>query len=78
MDCSPPGPSVHGLVQARILEWVSVPFSGKSGDLPDSGIELVSPGLTGGFLTTGALWEAQSVYSLLLYILHCLCLASSC
>ena len=27
MDCSPPGSSVHGLLQARILEWVAVPFS---------------------------------------------------
>ena len=27
MDCSSPGSSVHGLLQARILEWVDVPFS---------------------------------------------------
>jgi len=27
MDCSPPGSSVHGLLQARILEWVAIPFS---------------------------------------------------
>ena len=27
MDCSPPGPSVHGILQARILEWVVIPFS---------------------------------------------------
>ena len=27
MDCSPPGSSVHGILQARILEWVSIPFS---------------------------------------------------
>ena len=27
MDCSPPGSSVHGLFQARILEWVAIPFS---------------------------------------------------
>ena len=27
MDCSPPGFSVHGLLQARILEWVAIPFS---------------------------------------------------
>ena len=26
MDCSPPGSSVHGSLQARILEWVAVPF----------------------------------------------------
>ena len=27
MDCSPSGPTVHGILQARILEWVSIPFS---------------------------------------------------
>ena len=26
MDCSPLGPSVHGILQARILEWVAIPF----------------------------------------------------
>ena len=25
MDCSPPGSSVHGISQARILEWVAIP-----------------------------------------------------
>ena len=29
MDCSPPGSSVHGILQARILKWVAVPFSGE-------------------------------------------------
>ena len=27
MDCSPPGSSVHGISQARILEWVAIVFS---------------------------------------------------
>ena len=27
MDCSPPGSSVHGILQARILKWVAIPFS---------------------------------------------------
>ena len=27
MDYSPPGSSVNGIVQARILEWVTIPFS---------------------------------------------------
>ena len=27
MDCSPPGSSVHGTLQARILEWVAMAFS---------------------------------------------------
>ena len=27
MDCSPPGSSIHGIFQARVLEWVAVAFS---------------------------------------------------
>ena len=27
MDCSPPGFSVHGILQARTLEWVAISFS---------------------------------------------------
>ena len=27
MDCSQPGSSVHGILQARIMEWVAIPFS---------------------------------------------------
>ena len=27
MDCSPPGSSVHGVSQARTLEWLAIPFS---------------------------------------------------
>ena len=38
--CSPPGSSVLEILQARILEWVAIPFSR---DLPDPGIEPVSP-----------------------------------
>ena len=33
MDCSSPGSSVHGILQARILKWVAIPFPrGFSGD----------------------------------------------
>ena len=28
MDCSPPGSSVHGIFQARVLEWGAISFSG--------------------------------------------------
>ena len=28
MDCSPPGSSLHGIFQARILEWVAISYSG--------------------------------------------------
>ena len=27
LGCSPPGSTVHGILQARILEWVAIPFS---------------------------------------------------
>ena len=27
MECSPPGSSVHEILQAKILEWVAIPFS---------------------------------------------------
>ena len=42
MDCSPPGTSVHGIFQTRILEWL--PFL-SLGDLGDPGIEPRSPTL---------------------------------
>ena len=34
---SQPGSSVHGILQARVLEWVAMPFL--QGNLPDPGIE---------------------------------------
>ena len=42
MDYSPPGFSVHRILEAGIMEWVAIPFSG---DLPDPGIEHRSPAL---------------------------------
>ena len=33
MDCSLPGSSIHGIFQARVLEWGAIAFSGSSGDL---------------------------------------------
>ena len=35
MDCSPPGSSVHGILQARILEWVAIPSSRGSSQCRD-------------------------------------------
>ena len=35
IDCSPPGSSVHGILQARILEWVAIPFSRRSSQARD-------------------------------------------
>ena len=42
MDYSLPVSSFPGILQARILEWVAVPFSG---DIPNPGIEPRSPAL---------------------------------
>ena len=42
MGCSPPGFSVHGILQARKLEWVAISFSR---GLPNSGIKPASPTL---------------------------------
>ena len=42
IDRSPPGSSVHGILQARTLEGVAIPFSR---DLPDPGIKPGSPAL---------------------------------
>ena len=50
MDHSPPGSSVHGILQARILKWVAC---SSPEHLPDPGIEpasLRSPALAGGLL----------------------------
>ena len=40
VDCSSPSSSVHGILQARILEWVAI---SSSRDLPNPGIEPMSP-----------------------------------
>ena len=42
MDLGPPGSSVHGILQARILQWVACP---PPGDLLNPGIEFPSPAL---------------------------------
>ena len=49
MDCSPPGSSVHGILQARILEWVAMPSSrGSSGPRDQTWISCTA----GRFFTT--------------------------
>ena len=42
MKCSPSGPSVHGILQAGVLEWVAISFSREH---PDPGIKPGSPAL---------------------------------
>ena len=42
VDCSPPDFSIHGIFQARVLEWVAIAFSRVP---PNPGIEPASPSL---------------------------------
>ena len=61
LDCSLPGSSEHGILQARIPQWVAMP---STRDLSDSGIEptsLMSPALAGVFFTASTGWEAPSL-----------------
>ena len=57
MDCTPPGSSVHGILQARILEWVAIPFSSGSSLLRIEPVSLMSPAWAAGFFTITATWE---------------------
>ena len=43
MDCSPPGSSVHGIFQARVLGWVAIAVSGtETGRLQSMGLQRVT------------------------------------
>ena len=44
LDCSPPGSSVHGILQERILKWVAISSSGSRGDMIKSWLGLVRNG----------------------------------
>ena len=59
-DCSPPGFFVHGILQARILEWVAIPFSERSSQPRD---RILVSCIAGRFLTfwaTGKSWKSAS------------------
>ena len=62
MDCGPPGSSVHGILQARILEWVAMASSRRSSQ-PRDGISLYLA-LAGRFFTISATSEAPDVIHL--------------
>ena len=56
MDCSPPGSFVYGILQARILEWVAIPFSGGSSRPRD---QTQVSHIAGRFFTIWAIPEAK-------------------
>ena len=57
MDCSPPGSSVHGILQARLLEWVAISVSRGIFPTQESNSCLLSLLHWQAFFTT-AIWEA--------------------
>ena len=60
MDRSRPGSSVHGILQARILEWVAIPFS--RGSSQPRGQTRVSC-IASGFFTTWATEKTKREYT---------------
>ena len=65
MDCSLSGSSVHGILQARILEWTAM--ASFRGSNPDPGIEpvfLMSPALAGGSLPVTPGKPHKTVYKI--------------
>ena len=59
-DCSPPGFSDHGILQARILEWIAIPFS--RGTSQPRGWTLISC-LTGRFSPIWATGKSKQIYT---------------
>ena len=60
MDRNLPGSSVHGISQARILEWVAIPFS-RGSSRPGDGTQ-ESPTLTGRSFTAEPPGKPQSIF----------------
>ena len=59
IDCSPAGSSVHGILQARTLGWVAMPFSWGSSSPSD---QTLVPGITGGFSTAEPLGKPRRLW----------------
>ena len=57
LGCSPPGSSVHRILQARILEWVSIPSSRGCSQSRDRTQVFHTSYIASGFFTHWAIWE---------------------
>ena len=64
MDCSPSGSSVHGILQARILEWVVVPFPWRSSQPRDQSQVFCIAGRFFTFLYHGVISSFRGGYAL--------------
>ena len=61
VNCSPPGSSVHGIFQPRMLEWVAMPFSTGSSQPRDRTQVSMSVALASRFFTTSATRETPYI-----------------
>ena len=61
MDYSLPGSSVHGILQARTLEWVAILFSRGPFQPGIKPMSLTSPSLAGMFFTNSTTWEVPTL-----------------
>ena len=57
LGCRFLGSSVHGILQAVILQWIALPSSRESSDPGIKPVVLMSPALAGGFFTTSSTWN---------------------
>ena len=76
MDYSLPGSSVHGILQARILEWVVIPFSRGSSQPRDQSQVF---GIAGRFLIVWATRGVKDIYDIFyiyMYVCICICISS--
>ena len=82
MDCIPPGSSVHGIFQIRILEWAAISYSRGSPRPRDrTGISCASPALAGGFFNTAQpgkpRWKSKKrTVCACVYVCVCVCVYS--
>ena len=63
MDCSPPGSSVHGILQARRLDWVAMTSSRESSPPQHQTCVSYISCMAGKFFTTSATWERLEISS---------------
>ena len=74
MDCSPPGSSVHGILQARILEQIAIPFSRESSLPMDwTWVSYIASRFFTIWGTREALWYKRKVkFSLVMFHIDCM------
>ena len=71
VDCRPPGSSVHGVLQARILEWIAIPFiRGSSQPRERIGLPYISC-IGRRVFTTSSTWEAPPKSAIQCFSLTC-------